>query len=182
VLGIIIYLWVRFEKVTYGLAAVVAVIHDVIVTLGAIALSAWLADALGFLLIEEFKISLPVVAALLTIIGYSLNDTIVIFDRIREVRGKSPVLTRDMINLSVNQTLSRTILTTFITMILVVVLYAVGGDGIHGFAFALVVGVVSGTYSTIYVACPILLWMAAKNQKAAAGKSRAKAGNVSASA
>lgn len=181
-LGIVLYIWIRFQRVIYGLAAVVALVHDVIVTLGAIAISAWLADALGFLLIEEFKISLPIVAALLTIIGYSLNDTIVIFDRIREVRGKSPNLTADMINTSVNQTLSRTILTSLTTLIVVVILYAIGGDGIHGFAFSLVVGVVAGTYSTIFVASPMLLWMTSTSQRHAADKTKAKAGNVSASA
>jgi len=100
-----------------------------------------------------------VVAALLTIIGYSLNDTIVIFDRIREVRGKNPQLTEEMVNNSINQTLSRTLLTSLTTLIVVVVLYAFGGQGIHGFAFALLVGVVAGTYSTVFIASPFLLWM-----------------------
>lgn len=163
-LGIVLYIWIRFQHVIFGLAAVVALIHDVLVTLGAIALSYWLAGAFGFLLIEEFKISLPIVAALLTIIGYSLNDTIVVFDRIREVRGKSPELTGDMINASINQTLSRTILTSFTTLIVVLILYAIGGDGIHGFAFALVVGVTVGTYSSIFVASPVLLWMTGANK------------------
>ncbi|HUG67788.1 MAG TPA: protein translocase subunit SecD [Pirellulaceae bacterium] len=181
-LGIVLYIWIRFQRVIFGLAAVVALLHDVIVTIGAIAISAWLADALGFLLIEEFKISLPIVAALLTIIGYSLNDTIVIFDRIREVRGKSPNLTGDMINTSVNQTLSRTILTSLTTLIVVVMLYAIGGDGIHGFAFALVVGVFTGTYSTIFVASPMLLWLTSAREKTAAAKTKATLGNVSASA
>jgi SecD/SecF fusion protein len=145
--------------VVYGVAAVIAVIHDVIVTIGAIALSYWLANVLGFLQVEEFKISLPVVAAILTIIGYSLNDTIVIFDRIREIKGKSPHLTVSMINDSINQTLSRTILTSLTTLIVVVILYAIGGPGIHAFAFALIVGVVAGTYSTVFIASPVLLWM-----------------------
>jgi SecD/SecF fusion protein len=158
-LGIILYIWIRFQRVIFGLAAVVALVHDVLVTLGAIALSYWLAGIFGFLLIEEFKISLPIVAALLTIIGYSLNDTIVVFDRIREVRGKSPELTGDMINKSINQTLSRTLLTSFTTLLVVLILYCLGGDGIHGFAFALVVGVTVGTYSSIFVASPVLLWM-----------------------
>ena len=179
--GIVLYIWIRFQKVIFGLAAVVALLHDVLVTLGAIALSAYVADALGFLLIEEFKISLPIVAALLTIIGYSLNDTIVVFDRIREVRGKSPNLTGDMINTSINQTISRTILTSVTTLIVVVILYAIGGDGIHGFAFSLVIGVMVGTYSSIFVASPVLLWMTAANQKKAPGKANAAAGNVSAS-
>lgn len=153
------YIWIRFQRVTFGLAAVVALVHDVLITLGAIAISYWLAGALGFLLIEEFKISLPVVAAFLTIIGYSLNDTIVVFDRIREVRGRSPNLTDTMINTSINQTLSRTLLTSLTTLIVVLILYARGGQGIHGFAFALVVGVMVGTYSSIFVASPVLLWM-----------------------
>ena len=99
------------------------------------------------------------VAAILTIVGYSLNDTIVVFDRIREVRGKNPSLTPEMVNLSLNQTLSRTLLTSVTTLIVVVILYFGGGDGIHGFAYCLVLGVVVGTYSSIFVASPALLWM-----------------------
>ena len=159
-MGIVGYLWIRFQRVIYGLAAVVALLHDVLVTLGAIALSAYVADYLGWLMIEEFKISLPMVAAFLTIVGYSLNDTIVVFDRIREVRGKSPSITDVMVNTSINQTLGRTLLTSLTTLFVVVTLYALGGAGIHGFAFALVVGVMVGTYSSIFVASPALLWMA----------------------
>ncbi|MCA9176828.1 MAG: protein translocase subunit SecD [Planctomycetales bacterium] len=158
-LGIVAYIWIRFQKVVFGLAAVIALVHDVLITLGAIAVSYWLVGVLGFLQIEEFKISLPVVAAFLTIIGYSLNDTIVVFDRIREVRGKSPELTDDMINASINQTLGRTLLTSLTTLIVVAILYALGGQSIHGFSFALLVGVVVGTYSSIFVASPALLWM-----------------------
>lgn len=158
-LFIIGYIWFRFQRVAFGFAAVVALIHDVLITVGAIAISYWLAGALGFLLIDPFKISLTVVAALLTIVGYSLNDTIVVFDRIREVRGKSPRLTSDMINTSINQTLSRTLLTSLTTLIVVVLLYFFGGAGIHAFAFSLVVGVVVGTYSSVFVASPILLWL-----------------------
>ena len=110
-------------------------------------------------MIDEFKISLSVLAAFLTIIGYSLNDTIVVFDRIREVRGKSPHLSAEMINTSINQTLSRTLLTSITTLIGVVILYFAGGQGIHAFAFALMVGVIIGTYSSIFVASPALLWM-----------------------
>ncbi len=157
--GIVGYIWIRFQRVVFGLAAVVALVHDVLITLGAIAVSYWLASVFGFLLVEEFKISLPVVAAFLTIIGYSLNDTIVVFDRIREVRGKNPDLTETMINTSINQTLSRTMLTSLTTLVVVLILYFIGGEGIHAFAFALVVGVVVGTYSSIFVASPALLWM-----------------------
>ena len=167
-LCIIAYIWFRFQHVVYGLAAVAALLHDVLITLGAIAVSYWLASALGFLLIDPFKISLTVVAALLTIIGYSLNDTIVVFDRIRETKGKAPRLTSEMINVSINQTLSRTLLTSVTTLIVVVLLYAFGGEGIHAFAFALVVGVLVGTYSSIFVASPILLWLIERNDKKAA--------------
>ena len=157
--GIVGYIWIRFQRVVFGVAAVIALVHDVLITLGAIAISAYVRRSLGFLLIEEFRISLPIVAAFLTIIGYSLNDTIVVFDRIREVRGKSPDLTAEMINTSINQTLSRTLLTSLTTLIVVAILYAIGGQGIHGFAFSLVVGVMVGTYSSVFIASPILLWM-----------------------
>ncbi|MFK7769317.1 MAG: protein translocase subunit SecD [Mariniblastus sp.] len=158
-LGIIAYVWIRFQNVAFGLAAVIALVHDVLIVLGAIALSHWLAGALGFLGIIEFKISLEIVAALLTVIGYSLNDTIVVFDRIREVRGKRTEITGDMINTSISQTLSRTILTSITTFIVVFILYCFGGEAIHGFAFALVIGVLVGTYSSIFVASPALLWL-----------------------
>ena len=159
------YIWFRFQRVIYGLAAVAALLHDILITLGAIAISFYVADFLGFLLIDKFKISLTVVAALLTIIGYSLNDTIVVFDRIRETKGKARRLTSEMINSSINQTLSRTLLTSVTTLIVVVLLYAFGGDGIHAFAFALVIGVLVGTYSSIFVASPILLWLIERKEE-----------------
>src|SRR5207245_345975 len=111
----------------------------------------------SFLLLQDFKIDLPAVAALLTLVGYSVSDTIVVFDRIREVRGKNPDLTPQMINDSVNQTLSRTLLTAFATWLVVAVLYWFGGEGVHLFAFCMVVGVIVGTYSSIYIASPLLL-------------------------
>ncbi len=156
---IIGYLWFRFKSLTYGLAAVLAVIHDVLITLGALAVSYWLAKIPGFneiLQIDQFKIDLPIVAAFLTLIGFSVNDTIVIFDRIREIKGKTP-LTEQIVNEAVNQTLSRTILTSLTAWLVVVILYFFGGEGLHGFAFALVVGFLSGTYSTVYIATPILV-------------------------
>jgi SecD/SecF fusion protein len=153
------YIWFRFQKVAFGLAAVVALVHDVLITLGVVALCHWLSGPLGFLLVEDFKVNLAMIASFLTIIGYSLNDTIVVFDRIREVRGKSPRLTSEMVNLSVNQTLSRTLLTSATTIISVLLLYIFGGEGIHGFAFSLFVGIIVGTYSSIYVASPVLLWL-----------------------
>ncbi|MBI4666184.1 MAG: protein translocase subunit SecF [Nitrospinae bacterium] len=143
--GILIYLALRFEF-RFAAGAVLATIHDPLVIMGALSL-------LG----KEF--TLTVLAAVLTIIGYSLNDTIVVFDRIREnMRIKRGMPTIDLLNLSVNQTLSRTILTSGTTMIVVIALFLFGGDVIHDFAFALLVGIVVGTYSSIYVASPIIYY------------------------
>jgi SecD/SecF fusion protein len=171
---IIVYLWWRFHSFTYGLAAVLAVVHDVLITLGAIAISYWLAEVpvVGrILMIEQFKIDLPIVAAFLTLIGFSVNDTIVIFDRIREMKGKTPHLTTKMVNDAINQTLSRTVLTSFTAWLVVVILYILGGEGLHGFAFALVVGFLSGTYSTVYIATPILIdWVGTKSEPARTGE------------
>ena len=158
-IGIIAYIWARFQNIAFGLAAVVALLHDVLVVLGMIALSHYVAGALGFLGVDKFKVSLEIIAALLTVIGYSLNDTIVVFDRIREVRGKRKHITADMINTSISQTLSRTILTSVTTFVVVFILYCFGGDAIHGFAFSLVIGVIVGTYSSIFIASPALLWL-----------------------
>jgi SecD/SecF fusion protein len=173
---IIAYIWIRFQKLVYGLAAVVALVHDVLIMLGAIAVSHWLSGPLGFLLVEDFKINLTVVAAFLTIMGYSLNDTIVVFDRIREVRGKNPDLTVDMINVSVNQTLARSILTSFTVFLVVVILYFMGGSAIHAFAFALVIGVIAGSYSSVFIAAPLLVWIASPQRKAAAAMRKVAAG------
>ncbi|MCE9605227.1 MAG: protein translocase subunit SecD [Planctomycetia bacterium] len=167
---VMLYVWFRFQDLSFGFAAILALVHDVLFTVGCLALSKWLAPYMGFALVDPFKIDLTIVAALLTIIGYSLNDTIVIFDRIREVRGKSPAMTGEVINTCVNQTLSRTILTSLTVFLVVVILYFWGGPGIHGFAFAMVVGTISGTYSTIYVASPILLWLFRKQNALAAAK------------
>jgi len=145
--AIIIYISFRFE-LRFALAAVVALFHDVLVTTGCFALP----------FLGRREISLPVVAALLTIVGYSLNDTIVVFDRIREnlktMRGKRY---SEIINASINQTLSRTLLTSLTTLAVVLCLYLIGGVVIHDFAFAMLVGVIAGTYSSIFVASPILV-------------------------
>jgi SecD/SecF fusion protein len=159
---IMLYLWIRFQRLSFGIAAIVALIHDVLVTLGFLALSAYLAPlfntiGLRFLLLEPFKIGMTEVAAFLTIVGYSVSDTVVVFDRIREVRGKAPNLTPTMINLSINQTLSRTLLTSLTAWGSCVVLYFFGGPTIHGFAFAIIIGIITGTYSSIFVAAPLLL-------------------------
>lgn len=159
--AILLYLWFRFGNWTFGLAAVVCLIHDLFLTLGVIALCHYLHGTVigDLLLLEDFKIDLPSVAALLTLVGYSVNDTIVVFDRIREVRGKNPDLTAKMINDSVNQTLSRTVLASLTTWLVVFVLYVWGGPGVHLFAFVMVAGVIIGTYSSIYIAAPLLLML-----------------------
>lgn len=159
----IAYLWLRFKSITYGFAAVLALVHDVLLTLGAVAIS-------------PYKIDLPMVAAFLTLIGFSVNDTIVIFDRIREMKGKSPQLTEAMVNTAINQTLSRTILTSLTAWIVVVILYLFGGEGLEGFSFCLVVGFLSGTYSTIYIAAPVLIdWIGKPAKQPATGKGAAVA-------
>jgi SecD/SecF fusion protein len=157
--AIAVYLWFRFGNWTFGMAAVLCLVHDLFFTLGAIALCHYFyGTAIGNIFgLEDFKIDLTAVAALLTLVGYSVNDTIVVFDRIREVRGKNPDLTPKMINDSINQTLSRTILASLATWLVVFMLYVTGGQGVHLFAFVMVVGVIVGTYSSIYIASPLLL-------------------------
>ncbi len=169
ILAISAYIWFRFQNIVFGLAAVVALVHDVLVSLGFVAMASWVSGtSLGDLfLIDDFRINLPMIAAFLTLVGYSLNDTIVMFDRIREVRGKNPAITIPMVNLSLNQTLGRTILTATTVFIVVFILYAFGGAGIHGFAWCLLVGCIAGTYSSIYIASPILIWALNRVQKTA---------------
>ncbi len=158
---ILLFLWFRFGNWTFGLAAVLCLVHDLCFTLGAIAGCHYLVQAFpglaSLLFIDDFKIDLPAIAAMLTLISFSVNDTIVVFDRIREVRGKNPVLTPQMINDSVNQTLSRTLLASTTVFLVVGVLYFFGGESIRLFAFVMVVGVIVGTYSSIYIASPLLL-------------------------
>ncbi len=158
-LMIVLYVWIRFQNVAFGLAAVIALAHDVLVAVACLALSTYVAPFLGWALVDDFKISLDVVAALLTIIGFSINDTIVIFDRLRELRGKGRYVTAAMVDKAVNQTLSRTILTSGTAFLATLILYAVGGQGIHAFAFTMLVGIIVGSYSTIYIASPIVLWL-----------------------
>jgi SecD/SecF fusion protein len=175
--AILLYLWFRFGSWTFGAAAVLCLIHDLCFTLGAIAachyVVAWAPGLASALLLDDFKIDLPAVAALLTLVGFSVNDTIVVFDRIREVRGKNPALTPQMINDSVNQTLTRTLLAAAAVWLVVFVLYVWGGEGVHLFAFVMVVGVIVGTYSSIYVASPLLLMFGEGTQRAPAGRAPA---------
>src|SRR6202041_1248439 len=143
--GMLIYIAFRFEWV-FGAAAVIAVFHDVLITLGLFS-------------VFHYEISLTVIAALLTLVGYSMNDTIVIFDRVRE---NSRLMRREslteIVNKSINQTLSRTILTSGLTFLPVLVLYVMGGEVLRAFSFAMVVGVVVGTYSSFGIAAPIVVF------------------------
>ncbi|UCG39520.1 MAG: protein translocase subunit SecF [bacterium] len=142
--GILVYITLRFQ-LRFALGAIAALIHDVIITVGVFS-------------IFNKEFTLPIIAALLTIIGYSLNDTIVVYDRIRENIRRSPKEKLSLVvNQSINQTLSRTILTSGTTLLVVVCLFFLGGEVIHDFSFALLVGIVVGTYSSIYIASPILL-------------------------
>jgi len=161
-LGIVLYIWFRFLKLSFGISSTMGLLHNIGIALALVTLSTWTASALGFLMIDDFKISLTLLAAFLTLIGYSLNDTIVVFDRIRENRGKGQPLTKEIINNSLNSTLSRTLMTSITTFIVALALYVFGGESIHGFAFVMVVGSVVGTYSTIFVATPILYYLASR--------------------
>jgi SecD/SecF fusion protein len=156
---IVLYIWIRFQNVAFGLAAVIALAHDVLIALACLAASRFLAPVLGWALVDEFRISLDVVAALLTIVGFSINDTIVIFDRLREIRGKAKFLTAEMVDRALNQTLSRTILTSGTAFLAVLILYVLGGPGIHAFAFTVLVGIVVGTFSSLFIAAPLVLWL-----------------------
>ena len=157
--AIVTYIWVRFGNVRYGIAAITALVHDVCITLGAVSACTYIAGtSIGeALLIGDFKINLAMIAAFLTLIGYSLNDTIVVFDRIRENRGKARSLNPQVITNSINQTISRTILTSFTTFIVVLIMYIWGSPGLRGFTFAIGLGIIIGTYSSIAIAAPILL-------------------------
>ncbi len=166
--AIIGYLWVRFGTARYGIGAVIALVHDVLITLGVVCACTYIADtAFGrALLIEDFKINLELIAAFLTLVGYSVNDTIVVFDRIRENRGKDMLPTPQIINDSINQTLSRTILTSFVTWLAVFVMYVWGGSGFRGFNFVMLFGILIGTYSSIAIAAPILIFGSSKKSEA----------------
>jgi preprotein translocase subunit SecF len=157
-LGMLVYLWFRFQLI-YGVAAVVACFHDTLITVGAFALT-------------NREISLTVIAAILTLVGYSMNDTIVVFDRIREnLRLSRRESLPDVVNRSINQTLSRTVLTSGLTFLTVLSLYVFGGEVLRNFSFALVVGILIGTYSSIAVAAPMLVawqqWRASRGKATA---------------
>jgi SecD/SecF fusion protein len=144
-LGILVYVGVRFKHFDFAFAAVIALFHDVIISL-------------GFLSLFGFEVNLLTITALLTIAGYSINDTIVIYDRIREITPRMPKLSlAERINYAINNNLSRTIITSLTTIMVVVSIYLLGGEALRGFSFALLVGFVTGTYSSIYIASPLVL-------------------------
>ena len=160
---LLLYISYRFEFV-FAVGAVVALFHDVLITL-------------GFFSLLDFEISLAVVAAFLTLVGYSLNDTIVVFDRIREnlkVHRRESMGIGRIINLSINQTLNRTILTSGTTLLVVVILYLFGGEVIHDFAFCMLAGIIVGTYSSIYIAAPLVAEWHQKQEMAKIKRSPAK--------
>ena len=142
--AMLIYIWIRFEW-QFSLGAIIALIHDVIITI-------------GFFSILEFEINLSIVAAVLTIVGYSMNDTVVIFDRVREnLKKYSSKSIKEISNLSINETLSRTIITSLTTLLALLSIFFFGGKILHGFSFAMILGVIFGTYSSIFIANPILI-------------------------
>ena len=142
--AMLIYIWIRFEW-QFSLGAIIAIFHDVIITLGIFSLF-------------SFEINLSIVAAVLTIVGYSMNDTVVIFDRVREnLKKYSDIKIFDLTNISINETLSRTIITSITTLIALLSIYIFGGQILKGFSLAMILGVIFGTYSSIYIANPILV-------------------------
>ena len=144
--AMLIYIWIRFEW-QFSIGAIIALFHDVIVTLGIFSLF-------------SFEINLSIVAAVLTIVGYSMNDTVVIFDRVREnLRKYSDIKIFDLTNISINQTLSRTIITSITTLLALLSIYIFGGEILKGFSLAMILGVIFGTYSSIYIANPILVFL-----------------------
>ena len=147
--AVLVYIWLRFEW-QFALGAVIALVHDVILTIGVF-------SEVGI------RFDLAIIAALLTIVGYSLNDTVVVFDRVREnlIKYKTKGL-KEIMNLSINETLSRTFMTSFTTLLALISLFVLGGDVIRGFVFAMIWGVIVGTYSSIFVASAILLWLGVK--------------------
>ena len=142
--AMLFYIWIRFEW-QFSLGAILALFHDVLITL-------------GFFSLFELEINLSIVAAILTIVGYSMNDTVVIFDRVRENLKKfSDIKIFELTNISINETLSRTIITSVTTLLALVSIYTFGGEILKGFSLAMILGVIFGTYSSIYIANPILV-------------------------
>ena len=158
-IAIFIYILIRFRRWQFGLGAVVALFHDTLFVLSAFAI----AKLLGF----SFEIDQVFIAAILTVIGYSINDTVVVFDRIRETLGiKSKATNEETFNTAINQTISRTIMTSLTTLLVILILFIFGGEVLRGFSFALLVGILVGTYSSIFIATPVVLDLAKRKKKA----------------
>ena len=149
IFAVLVYIWLRFEW-QFSVEAVAALVHDVVLTIGIFSLL-------------QIKFDLAIIAALLTIVGYSLNDTVVVFDRVREnLRRYKKLELRDVLNVSINETLSRTVMTSVTTLMALIALFVLGGDVIRGFVFAMIWGVVVGTYSSVFVASNVLLMLGVK--------------------
>jgi preprotein translocase subunit SecF len=162
IFAILIYIWFRFEW-QYAVGAVIATVHDVVMTIGLFA-------------VLQLDFNLSSIAAILTIVGYSLNDTVVVYDRIREnVRRYRKMPMTELLDLSVNQTLSRTIMTSLTTLLALIALYLFGGEVIRSFVFAMIWGILVGTYSSIYIASPVLLYLGAKSDSGGGAKAAAAA-------
>lgn len=160
-LAVLFYIWVRFEW-QFSLGAVAALVHDVVLTIGIFSLL-------------QLEFTLSIIAALLTIVGYSLNDTVVVYDRVREnLRKFKKMDLQDLLDLSINDTLSRTILTSLTTLLALLSLYLFGGEVIRGFTFAMIWGVIIGTYSSIFIAAPILLMLGVKRDWSGVGTGKVK--------
>jgi len=163
--AILVYIWFRFEW-QYAIGAIIATLHDVILTIGVFALL-------------QLDFNLSSIAAILTIVGYSLNDTVVVYDRVREnVRRYRKMPLADLLDLSVNQTLSRTIMTSLTTLLALIALYVFGGEVIRSFVFAMIWGVLVGTFSSIYVASPVLLYLGANRDGGSPSKASAATGGA----
>lgn len=161
IFAVLIYIWFRFEW-QFSIGAVAALVHDVVLTIGIFSLM-------------QLEFNLPIVAALLTIVGYSLNDTVVVYDRIREnLRRYKKMPLEELLDLSINQTLSRTILTSVTTLIALFSLFFFGTEVIKGFIFAMIWGVIVGTYSSIFIAAPLLLWLSVKRDWSGVGGAKMK--------
>lgn len=155
-IGILLYVWFRFEW-QFGVAAIVSLVHDICLTLGAFSLL-------------QMDFGLNEVAALLTLAGYSINDTVVIFDRVREnLRRYKKMPLKKLVDMSVSETLSRTVITSGSTFMVILAIYLLGSEVIQGFAFALLIGIVAGTWSTVFIAAPLLVWIGVKRDWSGTG-------------
>jgi preprotein translocase SecF subunit len=160
--GVLLYIWFRFEW-QFSVGAIISLLHDVILTI-------------GLFCVIRLQFDLQIIAAILTIIGYSLNDTVVVFDRIREfLRKYKQMSLPDLIDFSINSVLPRTLLTSVATLVALVSLYVFGGEVIRGFTFAMIWGVVIGTYSSIFIAAPVLILLAVKRDWSSTSSKSARA-------